>query len=269
MPEPGPHDGGGALAIRGLGAWHGAGEARREAFADLSLSVEPGELLAVFGPNGCGKTTLLRALAGLHPPGAGRVARPEVRGRPLRVAMVPQSHRASFFGWASLRLNIAMGCAETFSRLREGLARADALRDELGLDLDLSLRPRACSDGMLQQAGLLRAFCRQPDLLLADEPFSSLDIDVARVFRRAMRETVTRRAVVAVVVLHDIESVVEIADRVLVIPGRPYSSEAREGFARAVVLENRWLGHGGATARAPGSFTQIIRAVLGAEGDDG
>lgn len=261
-----PEQRGAALGLHGLGATHGAGG---EVFAGLTLSVEPGELLAVFGPNGCGKSTLLRVLAGLHPVGSGRVTRPDAEGRPPRIALVPQSNRASFFGWASLRSNIALACAETPARLREGLARADATRAELGLDLDLSLRPPACSDGMLQQAALLRAFCRRPDLLLADEPFSSLDIDAARVLRGAMREAVTRRAVAAVVVLHDLESIVEIADRVLVIPGRPYSSEARQGFARAITLENRWRGRGGAPARARGPFVQILRAALGHEDGGG
>lgn len=246
-----------ALTLHALGASHGAGAV----FADLSLSVEPGELLAVFGPNGCGKTTLLRALAGLHPVARGRVARPP------RVAMVPQSSRASFFGWASLRFNIAMTCAEGPARLREGIARAEAARAALGLDLDLSLRPPACSDGMLQQAAILRALCREPALLLADEPFSSLDIEAARALRGAMREAVTRRGMAAVVVLHDLESLVEIADRVLVIPGRPYSSEDREGFSRAIVLENRWRGRVG--DRAAGSSLEILRAVLGHEGGDG
>ena len=236
---------GAGLTLHNLGVSYGAGDTRRAVFADLSLSVAPGEVLAVFGPNGCGKTTLLRALAGLHPIARGRVARPP------RVALVPQSSRASFFGWASLRFNIAMACAGSPAHLRDGIARAEALRAELGLDLDLRLRPPACSEGMLQQAGSLRARCRQPGLLLADEPFSSLDITVARVLRRARREEVTRRAIVAVVVSHDLESVVEVADRVLVIPGRPYSSDEREGFARATVLENRWRDRAG--QRAPGS----------------
>lgn len=157
-----------------------------------------------------------------------------------------------------------MTCAEGPARLRDGCARAEAARAALGLDLDLSLRPPACSEGMLQQAAILRALCREPDVLLADEPFSSLDIEVARVLRGAVREAVTRRGMSAVVVSHDLESIVEIADRVLVIPGRPYSTEAREGFARAIVLENRWRGRVG--ARAPGSMTEILRAVLGDAG---
>ncbi len=183
---------------------------------------------------------------------------------------MPHGARASFFGWANLGLNVALGAGESLASLRAAYHRVEALQDELGTRLDLRLRPGQCSEGMLQQAAILRALCRQPDLLLADEPFSSLDIHAARTLRRAVREAVTRRSMAAVVVLHDLESVVELADRVLVIPGRPWSGTAQEGFVQVTVLPNRRRPAGGHKLAPPSSsVTDLLRVVLGSEAPNG
>lgn len=234
------------LVLDGLRAWHPG----RDVWRGLTFDAAPGTILGVFGPNGSGKTTLVRALAGVHRDVAGQLE------APARRAIVPQGFRESFFAWATLRTNLVLTCPRGLAAWRDNAARVEATRRELGLELDLGLRPGACSDGMLQQAALIRALAPRPELLLCDEPFSALDVEVARTVRRRLRELVTRAGMVAVLVLHDLDSIVELCDRVLVLDGGP---EPR-------LLENRWRA--AAAEVAPVSFVELIQRVL-ASGDDG
>ncbi len=230
-------------------------------FRDVSLCVSPGQVLGVFGPNGCGKTTLLRAIAGLHAATSGTTRLP--RGPDTRVAFVPQGYRQSFFGWASLELNLVMTAPAGLSGYRATAATMRRICAELGLDLDLSLRPGQCSGGMLQQAALVRALGSEPDLLLADEPFSALDVEIAGSLRRSFRAHVAESGTIALLVLHDLASIVELCDRVLVIPDKPYTTVSAGAHAEAVLLDNRLLDRRAAEGAAEDvSFVDLMKRVL-------
>jgi len=94
---------------------------------------------------------------------------------------------------------------------------------------------------MLQQAAMIRAFQDAPSLILADEPFSALDFNVAATVRSSFRRMVKKRGITAIVVLHQIVDLSEVCDEVLVVPGRPFSTELLPGLEHAVIMQNEFL----------------------------
>jgi ABC-type nitrate/sulfonate/bicarbonate transport system ATPase subunit len=229
-----------ALRGTGLGASHPSERGSLQVFRDVTIEVPRGTTLGIFGPNGAGKTTLVRGIAGLLPID-GTVTYPaprQGRSRPT-IACVPQGFAASFYPWASLETNLLLHLPEPATQLKRNRRAIREAQDRLGLSLDLSLRPSECSGGMLQQAALVRAFARRPDVLVADEPFSALDFDVASRVRQGFRRTVSELGVCALLVLHNIEDLLDVCDVVLAIPGRPYTTNAAlAGYVLAQVLSN-------------------------------
>jgi NitT/TauT family transport system ATP-binding protein len=249
------------LIVENLSASYLDAKKPTEVFRSVSLQVGSGKILGLFGPNGCGKTTLLKVIAGLKPAEVGDVILPMRNGEPGSVATVPQDYRSSFFEWANLEHNLALTSTSLPSHPRQAVRSTRALRTELGLDLDLSLRPRRCSGGMLQQAAMIRAFQNAPSLILADEPFSALDFNIAATVRSNFRRMVKKRDITAIVVLHQIMDLSEVCDEVLVIPGRPFSTERLPGFEPAVILQNRFLSTDQREDRV--SFLTLAGRVLG------
>jgi ABC-type nitrate/sulfonate/bicarbonate transport system ATPase subunit len=239
-----------ALRGTGLGASHPSERGSLEVFRDVTIEVPRGTTLGIFGPNGAGKTTLVRGIAGLLPvdgtvtypaprQGAPRQGAPRQGVMRPTIACVPQGFAESFYPWASLETNLLLHLPEPVTRVKRNRRAIREAHDRLGLSLDLSARPTECSGGMLQQAALVRAFARRPDVLIADEPFSALDFDVASRVREGFRQTVSELGVCALLVLHNIEDLLDVCDVVLAIPGRPYTTNAAlAGYALAQVLSN-------------------------------
>ncbi|MBC7338627.1 MAG: ABC transporter ATP-binding protein [Firmicutes bacterium] len=190
------------------------------ALAGVSFSLPRGTACAIIGPSGCGKTTLLHALAGLVTPAAGevRVGGEVVRGPRERTAVILQDW--GLFPWKTVWANAALGL-EIRGRLRAGRARVEGLLREMGL-WELRHRfPAQLSGGQRQRVAIARALALEPDLLLMDEPFSSLDA----LTREAMQELVAgilrRGEITAVLVTHDIAEAAFLGQQILVMaPGR-------------------------------------------------
>jgi NitT/TauT family transport system ATP-binding protein len=194
---------------------------RRRVLDDVSFQVAAHELVCVVGPSGCGKTTLLRVMAGLLPATAGevRVHGDVVRGPSPRAAMVFQHF--GLFPWKSVRANIAYGLA---NRGRRDPERVERLMRTMGL-ADVGDRyPRHLSGGMRQRVGLARALAVEPEVLLMDEPFGSLDA----ITREQLQEELLRiwerdRDVTGVFITHDIDEAILLGDRIVALcsaPGR-------------------------------------------------
>jgi ABC-type nitrate/sulfonate/bicarbonate transport system ATPase subunit len=236
-------------------------------FDEVSFAVEPGEILGMFGSNGCGKSTLLRTILGLKEPTAGRVHIPtdtESRGC---IAFVPQDFRASFFDWATLAVNIRMTLANPVGNWSCHTAEMEKAKQDLEIDLNLRLRPRSCSGGMLQQAAIIRAFTSQSRVLIADEPFASLDVNIVRKIRRAFRRIVQERDIAAMIVLHNLEDMVEVCDRVLVVPKLGFSTEKKQGFSHARIIKNENVERAKKPeGRDAMSFIDIAELILGTRG---
>jgi len=171
---------------------------------NLNLQIERGEFVALLGESGCGKTTLLRALAGLDPVQAGRIVAPK------RPAVVFQEHR--LLPWDNLWRNVSLGLAVPDAR-----ARAAAALTEVGLGDRLDDWPRHLSGGQAQRVALARALVQQPELLLLDEPFAALDALTRIRMHALVRELVTRHRPGVLLVTHDVDEAITLADRILVM----------------------------------------------------
>src|SRR5437899_3209609 len=171
---------------------------------NLNLRIERGEFVALLGESGCGKTTLLRALAGLDPIQGGRIAAPR------RPAVVFQEHR--LLPWDSLWRNVSLGLQVPDARERA----ADALA-EVGLGDRLDDWPRNLSGGQAQRVALARALVQQPELLLLDEPFAALDALTRIRMHDLVRELVASHRPGVLLVTHDVDEAIALADRILVM----------------------------------------------------
>jgi ABC-type multidrug transport system ATPase subunit len=165
-----------SLLIEGLGRRFG----RREVVRDLHLSLEQGERLAICGPNGSGKTTILRCVAGTVAPTSGRIA---VFGHPAgsrharRIVGVSLSQERSFYLRLSGRENLLFAAGVRGISRPEATRRVAALEEELDLSAILAERVDRCSTGMVQQLAFARAIVGDPAIALLDEPTRSLDMD--------------------------------------------------------------------------------------------
>jgi NitT/TauT family transport system ATP-binding protein len=181
-------------------------------FEDLSVEIARGEFVAIVGPSGCGKTTLLNLLSGFLRPTSGAIKREGT------TRMVYQSD--GLFPWLTVRENIALG----LRHLKDGEKSSAQLKDLLGLirlDGFAGHYPHQLSGGMRQRVELARALAGEADVLLMDEPFSSLDYQTRLRMRRMLVRVLVERPRTVVFVTHDIEEAAQLADRILVLSERP------------------------------------------------
>jgi sulfonate transport system ATP-binding protein len=182
----------------------------RNVLTGLHVSVQPGEFLAIVGHSGGGKSTLLRLLAGLDPPTEGRVlvgGVPPVPGGPVR--MMFQEPR--LLPWKSVRANVGLGLGRGWH------AAADQMLRQVGLADRAGDWPATLSGGQRQRVALARALASGPRLLLLDEPLGSLDALTRLTMQELIEDLWRRRRFTAVLVTHDAEEAVALADRVLIL----------------------------------------------------
>jgi len=185
----------------------------------LDLDVPAGAVHAVLGPSGCGKSTLLRLLSGLARPGTGevRIGGTLVADGDDRVGVVFQQPR--LLPWLDIRANVALGATRRrrVDRSAGGREEVDALLARVGLAGHGDQRPAAVSGGMAQRAALARALLARPGVLLLDEPFASLDALTRLRMQDLVEDLITADGTTAVLVTHDVEEAVRLADEVTVL----------------------------------------------------
>jgi NitT/TauT family transport system ATP-binding protein len=209
---------GGGIAIEGVSrTYRSRSRARREdagvrALEDISLEAARGELLAVVGPSGCGKTTLLELLCGLQLPDRGTIACPPAALMPQRDLLLP---------WLSALDNAALALRIAKLGRAQARRRAAALFAELGLDGFQEVRPGELSGGMRQRVAFLRTLLSGKPVLCLDEPFGALDAITRGEMQEWLAATLAREKRTVVLVTHDVEEAILLADRVAVLSPRP------------------------------------------------
>ena len=204
------------LRIREL--WKAFGDFH--ALKDVSLDVAEGEFVCFLGPSGCGKTTLLRAIAGLDLQTSGTI---EQAGRD--VSTLPPAQRDfgivfqsyALFPNLTVRRNIAFGLENAGRSRREVAARVDELLELVGLPEQGDKYPAQLSGGQQQRIALARAIATSPGLLLLDEPLSALDARVRVRLRHEVKELQRKLGVTTIMVTHDQEEALSMADRIVVM----------------------------------------------------
>jgi len=238
---------------------------------DLDLAVEPGSVTAVLGPSGCGKTSLLRVVAGLVRPDSGSVrlggavmvdgttfVRPEARG----IGVVPQE--GALFPHLDVAGNVGFGLD---GRARDKAARIEELLALVGMPGTGSLRPHELSGGMQQRIAVARALSRRPSVVLLDEPFSALDAGLRDGVRADVLAAIRADGATALLVTHDQDEALGVADRVAVMrdgrivqegsPWQVYREPADLGVARFVGEAVEIAG----VLKAPGSVETAYGVV--------
>lgn len=232
----------------------GLGFAHRGApplFRGLSLAVRPNEIVVLLGASGCGKSSLLRVLAGLEAPVEGRI---RLAGQPLnqphpRAALLFQ--QPSLLPWLRVADNVAFGLDFHHQPRLPTALRRDRVATALGavgLIGAARLWPAQLSGGMAQRAALARALAREPLLLFADEPFSALDAVTRSDMQTLLLDVVRRFSMAVLLVTHDIDEALALGDRVLlmgqgrfaaewVLPAAPAERRARHATLRGELLD--------------------------------
>jgi NitT/TauT family transport system ATP-binding protein len=209
-----------AFACTGLSMAFDGPDGPIEALAPLDLEVADREFVCIVGPSGCGKSTLLRLLAGILEPTSGsvRFSEPERGGRPP-TAMVFQDH--GLFPWMDVLDNVAFGLESAGVPRAERRAAAASIVERFGLHEFVRAYPHQLSGGMRQRVGIARALLTDPQVLLMDEPFGALDAQTKVVLQEDLLATWEQDRREVVYVTHDLTEAVRLADRVIVLSGRP------------------------------------------------
>jgi NitT/TauT family transport system ATP-binding protein len=214
------------VELRYVSQVYGRDERRIVAVKDISFALRSGEFVALLGPTGCGKTTILRIITGLNQPANGEVlyGGRRLRGVNPHATIVAQTF--SLFPWLTVLENVMVPLKARGVRLKERRMVATQLIDKVGLDGFESAYPRELSGGMRQKVGFARAMVMEPELLCLDEPFSALDVLSADALRGELLELWTGGAMptkTILMVTHNIEEAAFMADRILIMdkaPGR-------------------------------------------------
>ena len=189
-------------------AYQAASGERLDVIHQVAFTLRHGEMAAIVGPSGCGKTTMLRIIAGLDADYAGKVVRP-----PGTLGMVFQEPR--LLPWRTVDQNVRLVAPDVDD------AKLTALFAALELTAHRAHFPGELSLGLARRVALARAFAVEPNLLILDEPFASLDAALAARMREQLAWLVDRSPVTALLVTHDVEEAVRLADRLIVLSARP------------------------------------------------
>jgi len=211
------------LKVDHLAKTYGEGADAVEAIGNLSFEIKEKEFVCIVGPSGCGKTTLLKCMSGLLPPSSGSVHLhgQRIDGPPEQTALVFQEYGRSLFPWLTVRQNVG------FPLRRKQLGKSEVRRlvedalGSVGLTRFVDRYPWELSGGMQQRVAIARAIAYQPEILLMDEPFASVDAQTRADLEDLILEVRRRYGVTVAFVTHDIDESVYLGDRIVVLTRAP------------------------------------------------
>jgi NitT/TauT family transport system ATP-binding protein len=193
------------------------------AIADVGFEVSEREFVCVVGPSGCGKTTLLKCMSGLLAPTSGRVLLDDkpVLQPPEEMALVFQEYSRSLMPWLSVRDNVELPLRHKKVGKPERARLVEEAVEAVGLERNLDRYPWQLSGGMQQRVAIARALAYQPEILLMDEPFASVDAQTRADLEDLILQVRERYDVTIVFVTHDIDESVYLSDRIVVLSPSP------------------------------------------------
>ncbi|MDO9420055.1 MAG: ABC transporter ATP-binding protein [Herminiimonas sp.] len=190
-------------------------------YSNFNLDLPKGKVTCVFGPNGCGKSTLINMIAGLVPYDEGDILFDGKTLKQTTIGYVFQNYREALFPWMRAIDNIkypleimGMSKADCDARVQELIASFD-------VQFDLNRYPYEFSGGQQQLISIMRALAPHPEVLFLDEPFSALDYEMTLFIREKLQEIFQATGVTMIVVSHDLEEAVYLADNILLLTKRP------------------------------------------------
>ena len=216
-PSPGT---GAHIDSRNVSHWFGSGESRLQVLDGVDLTVAPGEFVALLGPSGCGKSTLLRLVAGLDTPVSGELLQdgtPITEPDPSRIVVFQDP---TLYPWRRVWDNVALGL-QARGIVRQERHRVDAALKRVGLESFGRAFPHQLSGGMAQRVALARALVNDPRLLVLDEPLGKLDSLTRLAMQSDLVELWQRSGFSALLVTHDVEEALFLAQRVVIFSDRP------------------------------------------------
>jgi NitT/TauT family transport system ATP-binding protein len=211
------------LKVDHLGKTYGEGKDAVEAIGDLEFEVREKEFVCIVGPSGCGKTTLLKCMSGLLPPTSGEVRLHDERvdGPPERMALVFQEYSRSLFPWMTVRQNVAFPLRRKRLDKGEASEAVESAVESVALTGFLDRYPWELSGGMQQRVAIARALAYQPEIMLMDEPFASVDAQTRADLEDLILDVRRQYGVTLVFVTHDIDESVYLGDRIVVLTPSP------------------------------------------------
>src|SRR5471030_1765117 len=205
------------ITIRGLSKYF----AGWPLYENFDLNIPKHKIVSVFGPNGCGKSTLINMIAGLIPIDSGEILFDGKSLKDTKIGYVFQNYREAMFPWMRTIDNIA------YPLKLEGMSKAqmdrrmEELVESFDVKFDLKRYPYELSGGQQQTASIMRALAPNPEVLFLDEPFSALDFEMTLIIREKLQEVFMQTGTTMMLVSHDLEEAVYLADQVLLLTKRP------------------------------------------------
>ena len=190
-------------------------------YTNFNLDLPRGKIVSIFGPNGCGKSTLMNMIAGLVPLDAGEILFDGKSLKDTQIGYVFQNYRDALFPWITAWDNIAYPLKRQGMKPAAVKSRVDELVALFEIRFDLKRYPYELSGGQMQTVCIMRSLATRPEVLFLDEPFSALDFEMTLFIRAKLQEAHLATGTTMVIVSHDLEDAVFLADRILLLTRRP------------------------------------------------
>ena len=217
IPKFTPGPAGTHITIRGLTKYF----AGWPLYEDFDLDIPKGKIVSVFGPNGCGKSTLINMIAGLVPIDSGDILFDGKSLKDTKIGYVFQNYREALFPWMRTIDNIAYPLKLEGRSKAQVDRRLEELVSYFDVKFDLKRYPYELSGGQQQTASIMRALAPNPEVLFLDEPFSALDYEMTLFIREKLQEVFMQTGTTMMLVSHDLEEAVYLADQILLLTRRP------------------------------------------------
>lgn len=199
-------------------------------YENFDLDIPKGKVVSVFGPNGCGKSTLINMISGIMDYDSGQILFDGKKARETRIGYVFQNYREAVFPWLRAIDNIRYPLQFLGLSKSERDARVEQLLTSFDVKIDLNRYPYELSGGQQQLVSIMRALVVDPEVLFLDEPFSALDYEMTLFLRDRLQKVLTELKVTTLLVSHDLDEAVAMADEVLLLTKKPTQVADRLAF---------------------------------------